>query len=168
MLSVATDAVCSECCGQEPAYFTNRAIAYLKVDKFERAKQDCQRALDIDPNFAKAYNRLSKCCIALGDLVEASLQLQRSIELDPKNQVNKKDQKYLADLKIIDTLVKKAVSEQQWDKAVTNLNALLNDCSMSVDRICLKLECLCRSYQFDEAVKFSAELMKRDSLSSHP
>jgi tetratricopeptide (TPR) repeat protein len=80
-----------ECYGQEPAYFTNRAIAYLKTEKYERAKQDCQRALDIDPKFAKAYNRLSKCCIALGDLYNASLQLQKSIELDPANAVNKKD-----------------------------------------------------------------------------
>jgi tetratricopeptide (TPR) repeat protein len=60
--------LCLECCQTEPAYYTNRAIAYLKIEDFERAKQDCQLALNQNPNFAKAYNRLSKCFIALGDL----------------------------------------------------------------------------------------------------
>ena len=55
------------------------------------AKQDCQFALNIDPNFSKAYNRLSKCYIAIGDLYQASVQLLKAIELDPENKVNKKD-----------------------------------------------------------------------------
>jgi tetratricopeptide (TPR) repeat protein len=75
----------------EPAFLTNRAIAYLKIEKFDAAMRDCQRALDINPNFAKAYNRLSKCQIALGNLVEASISLQKSIELEPTNAINKKD-----------------------------------------------------------------------------
>ena len=64
-----------ECDPNEPAYYTNRAIAYIKLEKFLMAKQDCQRALSINPNFAKAFNRLSKCHIGLGDLVEASISL---------------------------------------------------------------------------------------------
>jgi hypothetical protein len=35
--------------------------------------------------FAKAYNRLSKCHIAFGDLDKASMTLQRSMELEPNN-----------------------------------------------------------------------------------
>jgi len=102
--------------------------------------------LNIDPKFGKAYNRLSKCYIALGDLYEASISLQKSMELDPGNQINKKDQKHLSDLKITDSLVNKAIAEEQFDKAVTNLTALLTDCVISVDRVCLKIECLCKSF----------------------
>ena len=53
---------------EEPAYYTNRAIAYLKTGKFELAMNDCKKALNVNPSFAKAYNRMSKCHIALGDL----------------------------------------------------------------------------------------------------
>ena len=74
----------------------------------------------------------------------------------------------MADLKIVDTLVNKAIEEQKWEKACTNLNSLLKDCSMSIDRICLKMECLCRSFEFDEANKYSAECMKKDSLCNNP
>jgi len=62
---------------------------------------DCKKAIDINPNFAKAYNRMSKCHIALGNLKQASVILQKSIDLEPDNAINKKDQKALSDLKII-------------------------------------------------------------------
>ena len=144
----------------EPAYYTNRAIAYLKVDNFDLAMNDCKKALDINPKFAKAYNRMSKCHIALGDLKAASIILQRSIELEPDNAVNKKDQKALNDLKIIQSLIDKAITEEKYDKAVTNLNAILQECTQSIQHICLKIECLMKDYQFDEANKYSATLQK--------
>lgn len=79
----------------EPAFYTNRAIANLKIEKFEPAMNDCRAALRINDKFTKAYNRMSKCQIALGQLAEASVSLQKSIDLEPNNPVNKKDQKHL-------------------------------------------------------------------------
>ena len=52
----------------EPAYYTNRAIAYLKIDNFDLAMNDCKKALEINPQFVKAYNRMVKCQIVVGDL----------------------------------------------------------------------------------------------------
>ena len=95
----------------EPAFYTNRAIAYLKLSQFSSARNDCKAALRIDEKFSKAYNRLSKCNIALGELAEASINLQKSISIEPNNPVNKKDQKLLNDLKITESLVHKAVDE---------------------------------------------------------
>jgi DnaJ family protein C protein 7 len=153
----------------EAAFYTNRAIAYMKLNNFDAAKRDCQQALNVNPQFGKGYNRLSKCYIGLGDLVAASIALQKSMELDKNNETSKRDKKYLADLKITDTLVNRAISEEKFDKAVTNLNALLKDCTMDVDRVCLKLECLCKSYQFEEANKYSADVMKtQGDICNHP
>ena len=39
--------------------------------------------------FAKAYNRLSKCYIALGELANSSINLAKSMELEPNNPTNK-------------------------------------------------------------------------------
>lgn len=153
----------------EPAYYTNRAIAYLKLSQFANARNDCKAALRIDEKFSKAYNRLSKCNIALGELAEASINLQKSIEIEPDNPVNKKDQKLLTDLKITESLVHKAVKEENFDKAVTNLNELLKECRSSVDMICLKIECMLKAFQFDEANKYSADIMKEsDEWANHP
>ena len=103
--------------------------------------EDCKAALRINAKFAKAYNRLSKCYIALGDLQEASMTLQKSIELEPGNAVNKKDQKHLANLHITENLANKAISEEKYEKAVTNLTQLMEDCTQSIKHICLKIEC---------------------------
>lgn len=156
-------------CPSNPAYFTNRAIAYLKLEDFNSAMNDCKLALSIDAKFAKAYNRLSKCHIATGDLYEASVALQKSNELEPGNPINKKDAKHLADLKITETLINKALNAEAWGKAVTNLTALLSDCTQSVKHHCLKIECLLKAFEFDEANKFSASIMKKSgSLPRHP
>lgn len=34
-----------ECCPSNPAYFTNRCIAYIKLEKFDEAMGDCKLAL---------------------------------------------------------------------------------------------------------------------------
>ena len=95
----------------EPAFYTNRAIANLKIEKFEPAMNDCRAALRINDKFTKAYNRMSKCQIALGDLTNATISLQKSIDLEPNNPVNKKDQKHLQDLKIMEKLVNNAIAD---------------------------------------------------------
>ena len=67
-ISAYTDAI--ETKNDEPAFYTNRAIAFIKLENFAKAQEDCKAALRVNPKFAKAYNRLSKCYIALGDLQE--------------------------------------------------------------------------------------------------
>lgn len=63
----------------------------------------------------------------------------------------------------------KAVKEENFDKAVTNLNELLKECRSSVDMICLKIECMLKAFQFDEANKYSADIMKEsDEWANHP
>ena len=55
----------------------------------------------------------------------------------------------------------KAIHEELYEKAVTNLTTLLEDCVESIYHICLKIECLCKSFQFEEANTFSARIMKK-------
>ena len=43
-----------------PVYYKNRAAAYLKLDKFEQAKDDCSKCLEFTPNDQKALFRRSQ------------------------------------------------------------------------------------------------------------
>jgi DnaJ family protein C protein 7 len=52
----------------------------------------------------------------------------------------------LGDLKIVETLIKNAYAEEKYEKAVTNLTQLLEDCTMSIEHICMKMEALMLSY----------------------
>lgn len=95
--------------------------------------------------------------------------MQKSISIEPNNAANKRDQKALNDLKITETLIHKALEAEQYEKAVTNLTELLKECRCSVEHICLKIECLLRAFMFDEAAKYSSDVMKQsDEFGSHP
>ena len=143
-------------------------MAYLKLEEPNLAMQDCQRAIQVDERFAKAYNRLSKCYVAMGDLQAASMSLAKSLEISPKDAVNKKDQKALNDLKITEKLVNKAIAEEHYARAVAQLNNLLEQTFASLTHICLKIECMLRAFKFEDANKYSAELMKNEKFANNP
>ena len=72
-------------------------------------------------------------------------------------------------MKITESLVNKALREELYDKAVTNLSQLLEDCVRSVKFINLKIECLMKAYKFEEANTYSAQVMKLSSnLANNP
>ncbi len=41
--------------------FTNRAMAHIKLAKYKEALYDCEQALVLNPNFAKAHLRSFTC-----------------------------------------------------------------------------------------------------------
>ncbi|KAF9513789.1 hypothetical protein BS47DRAFT_1295834 [Hydnum rufescens UP504] len=41
-----------------PVYYSNRAAAYSSIEDHDRAIEDAQKALKVDPAFVKAYSRL--------------------------------------------------------------------------------------------------------------
>lgn len=60
-----------------PTYFTNRALCYIKMKKFEAACQDCRRALDMDQNLIKGHFFLGLSLHELHMFDEAIKHLQR-------------------------------------------------------------------------------------------
>ncbi|EIE84691.1 hypothetical protein RO3G_09401 [Rhizopus delemar RA 99-880] len=44
-----------------PVYYTNRALCYLKLEKYDQVISDCRRAIELDPNIGLSnynlYNR---------------------------------------------------------------------------------------------------------------
>lgn len=122
----------------------------------------------MNEKFAKAYNRLSKCYVALGQLADAASSLAKSCELEPTNAVNKKDMRALNDLKITEKLAHKAISEGNFDRAVTGLTQLLEFCYSSVDLTCLKIESQLKAFKVEDAATFSAEVMKKPQFANNP
>lgn len=41
-----------------PVYYSNRAAAWGGLGKHDKAVEDAERALELDPKFSKAYSRL--------------------------------------------------------------------------------------------------------------
>ncbi|XP_029718646.1 protein unc-45 homolog B isoform X1 [Aedes albopictus] len=72
-----------------PVYYKNRAAAYLKLEKFEQAADDCSKSLDHCPNDPKALFRRFQAYEALQRFEEAYKDLRTIHTYDPNNKMIK-------------------------------------------------------------------------------
>ncbi|XP_062081839.1 uncharacterized protein LOC133788386 isoform X2 [Humulus lupulus] len=70
--------------------YANRAMAYLKVKRFQDAEDDCSEALNMDDRYIKAYSRRATARKELGKLKECLEDAEFALRLEPQNQEIKK------------------------------------------------------------------------------
>lgn len=69
-------------------YFTNRALCYLKLKRWEQSCQDCRRALDMDQTLVKGHFFLGQSLLELEYYDEAIKHLQRACDLAKEQKRN--------------------------------------------------------------------------------
>nr|XP_058961372.1 tetratricopeptide repeat protein 12-like isoform X1 [Pocillopora verrucosa] len=72
--------------GSNPVLYTNRAQAYIKLNDFNSAIQDCNLALKIDPRWVKAFVHKARALQAQGKFDEAISVLKDAIKEAPKQE----------------------------------------------------------------------------------
>ncbi|KAJ8526483.1 hypothetical protein K7X08_028960 [Anisodus acutangulus] len=70
--------------------YANRAMAYLKIKRFQEAEDDCTEALNLDDRYIKAYSRRSNARKELAKLKESIEDAEFALRLEPQNQEIKK------------------------------------------------------------------------------
>jgi len=68
------------------AHFSNLSMCHLKLGNVERARDNCTKALAIDPTNEKALFRRGKCYSQLGALDEAKADLEQVLARSPDNR----------------------------------------------------------------------------------
>jgi small glutamine-rich tetratricopeptide repeat-containing protein alpha len=58
----------------------------LKIQEYAKAATDCERALELDPNYSKAFGRLGYAQMHLNNLEKAKECYEKAMELDPGNE----------------------------------------------------------------------------------
>lgn len=66
--------------------FANRAMAYIKLKRFEEAENDCTEALNLDDRYVKAYSRRATARKELGKLKASMADSEFAVRLEPNNQ----------------------------------------------------------------------------------
>ncbi|CAN6469059.1 unnamed protein product [Victoria cruziana] len=66
--------------------YANRAMAYLKIGKFQQAEDDCTEALNLDDRYVKAYSRRATARKGLGKYRASIEDLEFVLRLEPENQ----------------------------------------------------------------------------------
>lgn len=104
--------------------YSNRSLAYFKLESYGLAIQDATRAIEIDPNYAKAYYRRASAFAAM---------------FKPKDALN--DFKHLAKLRSSDSLIllklktcQKVVQGIRFQEAIEEEETPLISDSLDLDR----------------------------------
>ncbi|KAL0422101.1 UNVERIFIED_CONTAM: RNA polymerase II-associated protein 3 [Sesamum latifolium] len=90
--------------------YANRAMAYIKLKRFQEAEYDCTEALNLDDRYIKAYSRRSTARKELGKLKESIDDAEFALRLEPQNQEIKKQYAELKSL-LKKEILKKASGE---------------------------------------------------------
>ncbi|KAF6726963.1 RNA polymerase II-associated protein 3 [Oryzias melastigma] len=64
----------------------NRAMAFLKLERFKEAEEDCSTAISLDSSYSKAFARRGTARAALRKLPEAKLDFEQLLRLEPGNK----------------------------------------------------------------------------------
>ncbi len=70
--------------------YANRAAAYMKAKKFQEALSDCNKAIELNEEYAKAYLRRGEIKMELGDYDGATRDFQQAHQLDPSLGAHKR------------------------------------------------------------------------------
>ncbi|ONK67596.1 uncharacterized protein A4U43_C05F1730 [Asparagus officinalis] len=65
--------------------FANRAMAYIKLKRYEEAESDCTEALNLDDRYVKAYSRRATARKELGKFKASIEDSEFAISLEPNN-----------------------------------------------------------------------------------
>ncbi|KAI9224428.1 serine/threonine-protein phosphatase 5-like protein [Blastocladiella britannica] len=68
-----------------PAYYSNRALAYIRTESFGYAVNDADLALKLDPTFIKAYYRRATANMAMLRFKEAMADLRAVVKMNPRD-----------------------------------------------------------------------------------
>ncbi|CAH0384627.1 unnamed protein product [Bemisia tabaci] len=71
-----------------PTYFTNRALCYLKLKRYDLTCNDCRRALDMDPHLVKGHFFMGQALFESESYDEAVKHLQRALDLAKEQKLN--------------------------------------------------------------------------------
>ncbi|CAH1401535.1 unnamed protein product [Nezara viridula] len=91
----------------DPIFYANRALCYLKTKEEHRAILDCCMALNKNPRYVKVYMRRAAAKKAVGDLWGARYDVKQVLILEPNNSQAK------SDLEELNVLIEKNIPQKR-------------------------------------------------------
>ena len=67
-------------------YYSNRAAAYCSLKQYQKAVDDCEVAVGLQPTYAKAVARLGLAYYFLDDYVKSAASYEMALSLEPDNK----------------------------------------------------------------------------------
>lgn len=163
-LKLYSDAI--SLCPDSAAYYGNRAACHIMLSNYSNGLNDARTAARIDPQFGKAYVRIAKCCLAMGDIIGTEQAFKKVLELDSQSSAVKNEQQSLAVLKDLEATIQANYEKKGYRNVVYYIDRALKLAPACSRYRLLKAECLAFLNRCDEAVDIAVSVMKLDSSSA--
>jgi DnaJ family protein C protein 7 len=144
--------------------YANRAAAYMMLQEYAAALEDCERAVTLDPSNIKAYVRGAKAALAAGDVERAVVLARTGALKDPRDDAARAEQTSALTAQKRLAAARSALETREWDKALSLLNVLCDStCPGAYPLRLLRIEAQLGLRQYDAAYSASSDLLKAHS-----
>lgn len=114
-----TDAI--NLCPETASFYGNRAACQMMLGNYKAALNDSRQAVTLDDKFEKGYVRIVKCCLAMGDIINAEQTIKRLLEIDPKNTSLKMEEQQCKQLRLLGEKAQQCYEKNDY-RTAGNLN----------------------------------------------
>lgn len=104
-------------CPDNAAYYGNRSACLMMMGDYKGALRDSRDAVSFDEKFAKGYDRIIKCCLALGDTVAAEQTIKKLAELGSNNDICNKYEEQCKQLRSFDEKITQCYEKKDFRTA---------------------------------------------------
>jgi tetratricopeptide (TPR) repeat protein len=145
-------------------YYSNRAAAYMRLERFEEAADDCKEAMRLDPGFWKAARRGGQALVKLGDFDEAVRCFEAAMQgKDVARDVNAE----LSEAKRMQGEIRKVhqlMEAGDAERALLCIKSISAEVSGGTVLKVLQAKVLMRCSKFDEAAQHIQALRAQGAL----
>ncbi|XP_051921538.1 sperm-associated antigen 1-like [Hippocampus zosterae] len=141
---------------EECAIYTNRALCYLKLERFAEAKQDCDAALKLEPSNKKAFYRRALANKGLKDYLACSTDLQEVLQQDPNVQEAEKELEEVTNL-LKQSLIAESPAKSRKVIPITEVDGDQETSTVATSDSCFREE-LSTKFQPSNAYEFGQAL----------
>jgi DnaJ family protein C protein 7 len=145
-----------------PAYYGNRAAAYMMKKEYNKALDDARTANSLDPSFTKGYIRAAKCYIATGQTNNAMQALHQAKEIEPKNKAILDELKKVHVMMDLEEQSAKAYEKSDFRKVQYCTRCLLEYAPDCLSYKSLSAESMALTQNFSEAQILVNEILRKD------
>ncbi|XP_059220602.1 dnaJ homolog subfamily C member 7 isoform X1 [Stomoxys calcitrans] len=153
-------------CPDSATYYANRSACYMMLSNYTNALTDARTAVQLDPSFEKAYVRIAKCCVAMGDIIGAEQAIKKIEELDPQSKSVNTEKQAAQQLRQLEQTIQTNYDSKAYRNVVYYLDTGIKLAPACYRYRLLKAECLAFLGRCDEAVDIAISIIKLDNTSA--
>ena len=143
---------------QDVTFYSNRAMCYLKLMKYQQCINDCNSAIQLDPKFAKAYGRRGQAQLVLGDIDGAIMSYRQAYDIEGNENTLKKNAEEAEMLQSFSKEMIECENEEKWSDALRKCEMILEKCTQAPKWELKRIELWNKNGEFEKSVNKMKEL----------